>query len=434
MTINLKNILNPNVKLSKMGDFQELKEIKGVSISSVSADLYNDGRDDVTLFYFEEGAKYAAIYTQSKIVSNSIRWNKKIKNKFVKALFVNTKCANTFNGKQGYQALKELSKTISRELTLKLSREPGGANNVVDVNEIIFASTGVIGDIFPIDKIKNSISNLVEKSKDNNNKYIWIKAASAIMTTDTRPKLAYEECEIGNKKVRISGIAKGSGMIAPNMATMLAFIFTDANIPSNVLKGLLLRNVKTTFNAITIDSDTSTNDMVGIFSTGFAKNLKIYNVLDPQLKAFEKCLHNVMLNLAKQIVVDGEGAKKFLVINVRKAKSELSAKRIAFSLANSPLIKTAVAGGDPNWGRVLMAIGKTEEAIAIDKLKIQFGEFTIVENGQQVQDYDEEIIKKYMEWDHIEINIELNIGKSDFTVYTCDFTKEYIEINADYRN
>ena len=254
------------------------------------------------------------------------------------------------------------------------------------------------------------------------------------MTTDTRPKLAFEECEIGNKKIRISAIAKGSGMIAPNMATMLAFVFTDANISSVILKSLLQRNIGTTFNAITVDSDTSTNDMVGIFSTGTVINPKIYNVLDPKLKGFEKSLHNVMLNLSKQIVVDGEGAKKFITINILKAKSIQSAKKIGFSVGNSPLIKTAVAGEDPNWGRIVMAIGKSEEHIDTDKLKIKFGNITIVENGQQVQNYDEKLVKEYMKWNYIEINIELNIGKSNFTVYTCDFTNEYININADYRS
>ncbi len=434
MTINLKNLLNPKIKISKMGDFQELKQIKGLSISSVSADLYGDGRDDLSLFYFKDGAKYAAIYTKSKIVSDSINWNLKIKNKFVKALLVNTKNANTFTGKQGLLGLKELSKTLSKQLTIKLALAPEGVSEVVSANEIIFASTGVIGETFPVNKIKKTIPYLVEQIKDNQNKYIWFKAASTIMTTDTKPKLAFEECEIGSKKIRISAIAKGSGMIAPNMATMLAFIFTDANIPSVILKALLTRNVSTTFNAITVDGDTSTNDMVGIFATGYAKNSKIYNSIDPKLKDFEKSLHNVMLNLAKQIIVDGEGAKKFLIINVLKAKSVQSAKKIAFSVANSPLIKTAIAGEDPNWGRVIMAIGKSEETIAIDKLKIQFGDFTIVENGQQVHDYNEKIVKEYMKWESIIINIELNMGKSDFTVYTCDFTKDYIDINADYRN
>ena len=438
MTINLKNLLNPNAKISKMGDFQELKQIEGLSISAVSADLYENGRDDVSLFYFKDGAKYAALYTKSIIVSESIHWNLKNKNKSIKALLVNTKNANTFTGKKGFQGLKELSRSLSKHLTLKLAQAPEGAKDVIDPNEIIFASTGVIGDVFPTEKIKEQIPYLIKNLKNNQNKYVWFKAASSILTTDMRPKLAFEECEIGNKKIKISAIAKGSGMIAPNLcnyhATMLAFIFTDANISSSILKGLLSKNVNTTFNAITVDGDTSTNDAVMMFATGKIKNSKIYNILDPKLKGFEKALHNVMLNLSKQIVADGEGAKKFITINVIKAKSIQGAKKIAFSVANSPLVKTAVAGEDPNYGRIIMAIGKSEENIVINNLTIKFGKFTVVENGQQIDNYNEKIVKEYMRQDDIEINIDLNIGKSNFTVYTCDFTRDYIDINSDYRN
>jgi len=434
MTINLKNLLNPNIKTSKMGDFQELKGIEGLSISAVSADLYKNGRDDLSLFYFKDGAKYAALYTKSKIVSQSIHWNLKVKNKSIKALLVNTKNANTFTGRQGFQGLKELSKSLSKCLTLKLAQEPQGVRDTVDTNEIIFASTGVIGDVFPAEKIRERIPYLVQSLKDIQNKYVWFKAASSILTTDTRPKLAFEECEIGGKKIKISAIAKGSGMIFPNMATMLAFIFTDSSIPSHILKGLLSKNVGTTFNAISVDGDSSTNDSVMIFATGKVKNSKIYSILDPKLKGFEKALHNVMLNLSKQIVIDGEGAKKFITINVTKARSTQGAKKIAFSVANSPLVKTAVAGADPNYGRVIMAVGQAKENIIPNNLTIRFGKFTVVENGKQIDNYNEEIVRNYMRWDAIEINIELNMGKSNFTVYTCDFTKDYIDINTDYRN
>ena len=227
-----------------MGDFQELKQIEGLSISAVSADLYGNGRDDLSLFYFKDGARYAALYTKSKIISESIHWNLKVKNKSIKALLVNTKNANTFTGKKGFQGLKELSKSLSKHLTLKLAQAPGGARDIIDPSEIIFASTGVIGDTFPTEKIKERIPYLIQNLKDNQNKYVWFKAASSIITTDTRPKLAFEECEIGSKKIKICAIAKGSGMIAPNLrdyhATMLAFIFTDENISSSILKGLLL--------------------------------------------------------------------------------------------------------------------------------------------------------------------------------------------------
>ena len=434
MTLNLKNLLNPKVKMSKMGEFQELQPIAGLEISAISADLYGDGRDDLALFYFEEGANYAGVYTSSKVTSVPINWNLKIKRNFVKALMVNTKNANVFTGTKGAQGLKEIAQSLSKSLTLKSSQSPKGASEIIKITDIVFASTGVIGEEFPHVKIKNRIPELVKKLRPEQNKFVWFKAASAIMTTDTKPKVAYEECKIGNTIVKISGIAKGSGMIAPNMATMLSFIFTDANIPSVFLKSILKKVMGTTFNSITVDSDTSTNDMVGIFATGKAKNSKIYNVLDPKLQDFEKALHRLSLNLAKQIVVDGEGAKKFVTINVIGARSSSMAKTIAFSIATSPLVKTAIAGEDPNWGRIVMAIGKSKENIIANKIQIKFGNFLVAEQSRIAKDYNESDVKEYMKWDSINIEVNLNIGAAAFTVYTCDFTHDYIDINADYRN
>ena len=434
MTLNLKNLLNPKVKMSKMGEFQELQPIAGLEISAISADLYGDGRDDLALFYFEEGANYAGVYTSSKVTSVPINWNLKIKRNFVKALMVNTKNANVFTGTKGAQGLKEIAQSLSKSLTLKSSQSPKGASEIIKITDIVFASTGVIGEEFPHIKIKNRIPELVKKLRPEQNKFVWFKAASAIMTTDTKPKVAYEECKIGNTIVKISGIAKGSGMIAPNMATMLSFIFTDANIPSVFLKSILKKVMGTTFNSITVDSDTSTNDMVGIFATGKAKNSKIYNVLDPKLQDFEKALHRLSLNLAKQIVVDGEGAKKFVTINIIGARSSSMAKNIAFSIANSPLVKTAIAGEDPNWGRIVMAIGKSKENIIANKIQIKFGNFLVAEQSRIAKDYNESDVKEYMKWDSINIEVNLNIGAAAFTVYTCDFTHDYIDINADYRN
>ena len=434
MTVNLKNFLNPKIKMSKMGEFQELQPIEGMEMSSVSADLYGDGRDDLSLFYFKDGANFAAIYTTSKVTSASINWNLKIKRHFVKGLLVNTKNANTFTGIKGAQGLKEIAHTLSKALTLKSSQSPKGVTDVVKITDLLFASTGVIGEDFPSTKIKNNISELVKKLRTEQNKFVWFKTASAIMTTDTRPKLAYEECKIGNKLVKISGIAKGSGMIAPNMATMLSFIFTDANIPSIFLRAILKKVAATTFNSITVDSDTSTNDMVGIFATGKAKSLKIYNVLDPKLQDFEEALHRLSLNLAKQIVVDGEGAKKFITINVIGARSMTMAKNIGFSIANSPLFKTAIAGEDPNWGRIVMAIGKSGENIVPNKIQIKIGDYLIVEQSKMAKDYKEKDIKQYLKWDSVNIQVNLNIGNASYTVYTCDFTHGYIDINADYRN
>ena len=433
MAINIKNFLNVKNKLSKMRDFQDLGHIDGISISAITADLYGDGRDDITLFYFSEGAKYASVYTKSKIVSENIKFNLQLKNKLVKALFINTKSANTFTGKQGFESIKELSKYLSKELTLRASRAEVGTNDVVKPNQILFASTGVIGETYPVEKIKNKIPDLVASLKTVQNKYVWIKAASAIKTTDTIPKLAFEECKIGEKNVKIYGIAKGSGMIAPNMATMLAFIFTDADLSANILKSLLKRNIDSTFNAITVDGDTSTNDMLTFFSTGKVNNPNIENILDPRLIIFEKKLHNVMLNLSLQIIKDGEGAKKLLKIHISKAQNYQSARKIAFSIANSPLIKTAIAGEDPNWGRVIMAIGKSGENVNVKKLNIKFGELSIIKNGELNSEYDEKIAQEYMEWDSIEINVEMNMGEGNYIAYTCDFTKDYIDINTDYR-
>ncbi len=434
MTVNLKNFLNPKIKMSKMGEFQELQPIDGLEMSSISADLYKDGRDDLSLFYFKDGANFASIYTESKVTSASINWNLKIKRHFVKGLLVNTQNANTFTGIKGAQGLKEIAHSLSKALTIKSSQSPKGVSDVVKITDLIFASTGVIGEEFPYLKIKNRISELVKKLRTEQTKFVWFKTASAIMTTDTRPKLAYEECKIGSKLVKISGIAKGSGMIAPNMATMLAFIFTDANIPSVFLKAILKKVTATTFNSITVDGDTSTNDMVAIFATNKVKNSKIYNVLDPKLQDFEKALHRLSLNLAKQIVVDGEGAKKFITINVIGARSNSMAKNIGFSIANSPLFKTAIAGGDPNWGRIVMAIGKSGENIIPNKIQIKIGDFLVVEQSKAAKDYNEKEVKSYMQWDSITIEVNLNLGSSSHTVYTCDMTHDYIDINTDYRN
>ena len=434
MTLNLKNLLNPKVKMSKMGEFQELQPIEGLEISAVSADLYGDGRDDLTLFYFREGANFGAVYTSSKVTSASINWNLRIKRHFVKALMVNTKNANTFTGTKGAQGLKEIALALSKALTLKSSQTPKGVTEVVKITDLLFASTGVIGEDFPYLKIKNRIPELVKKLKIDQSKFVWFKAASAIMTTDTRPKVAYEECKMGNKLIKISGIAKGSGMIAPNMATMLSFIFTDANIPSVFLKAILKKVTTTTFNSITVDSDTSTNDMVGIFSTGKAKNSKIYNVLDPKLQDFEKALHRLCLNLAKQIVVDGEGAKKFITINVIGARSQSMARSVGFSIANSPLFKTAMAAGDPNWGRIIMACGKSGENIIANKIKLKIGDYLIAEGGKVAKDYNEKNVKEYMKWNSINIEVNLSIGSAEYKVYTCDFTHDYIDINANYRS
>ena len=434
MTINLKNFLSDKSKLSKMGEFQDLKPLDGLEVSSISADLYKNGRDDLALFYFKEGANYATLTTTNSIVSETITWNEKSNKKVIKALLVNTKNANTFTGKQGYEGIEAVAKNLAKTLTLRESKKEEGINETIKIKDLIFASTGVIGETFPSEQISNRLSDLVSKLRDDQNKLIWIKTASAIMTTDTKPKLAYDEFTFNNKIIRIAAVAKGSGMIAPNLATMLSFIFTDADIPSNLLKVLLKKTAANTFNAITVDGDQSTNDMVSIFSTRKIKIGHNRGVSDPVIQKFESSLKNVCLNLAKQIVVDGEGAKKFLTINVINAKSTLSAKKIAFSVANSPLVKTAIAGEDPNWGRVIMGIGKSGEKIDKNKIAIKFGEFLLADMGAPVENIDFDKLKEYMQWDSISIEINLNFGSETFECYTCDFTNDYIDINADYKN
>ena len=434
MTINLKNFLNPDKKMSKMGEFQELKHIDGLEVSAISADLYNNGRDDLSLFYFKDGANYASAYTSSSIISESISWNKKNTKKNVKALIVNTKNANTFTGNQGYLGLTEVGKLLIDSLNNRETISGDKNHKSIKMKELMFASTGVIGEKFPVEKIKKNVQNLVENLRTVQNKLIWLKSASAIMTTDTRPKAAFAEFRLGNKVIKISGIAKGSGMIAPNLATMLSFIFTDADISSNVLKKILKKVIATTFNAITVDSDTSTNDSVVIFATKKVKLGNLTSISSPTIIKFEEALKTVCLDLAKQIVVDGEGAKKFISINVINSKSISAAKKIAFSIANSPLLKTAVAGEDPNWGRIVMGIGKSCEKIDPKKLTIKLGEFLIAEKGKISESYDEAKLKEYMKWDSISIEINLSQGKDKFECYTCDFTHDYININADYRN
>ena len=433
MGINLSNFLSSKSNNRRMGDFQDLDHIDGVSISSVSANLYNNTRDDLVMFYFREGANYASVYTQSKIVSENIKWNLNQRNKKVFSLIVNARNANCFTGKQGYKSLERIAETVSEKLSEK-QKEDEEIPKKIKTRDIIFGCTGTIGEIFPETKIKNKIPELVSKIKYTQNKYIWMKAALGIMTTDTQPKMAMEECLIGNSKIKIFGLAKGSGMIQPNMATTLGYIFTDANLPNNLLKKLLKKNISTTFNAISCDGDTSTNDMITIFSTGKSKHIKVKNINDEKIREFDYALNKVLLNLAKRVVADGEGASKFICINIFNCKTESDGKKIALSIANSPLVKTAIAGEDPNWGRIIMAIGKAGIAINFDKLTIKFGDIIIIQNGKLNTSYNEFDASEYMKHDTIEINIDISKGSKNFTVYTMDFTKKYIDINADYRS
>ncbi len=433
MGINLPNFLLSKSKNNRMLEYQDLDHIDGVSISSVCANLYRDTRDDLVMFYFRDGANYASVYTQSKIISENIKWNLNQNSKKIYSLLINTRNANCFTGRQGYKSLEKIADQISQELTLK-QKEDEENPKIIKSKEIIFGCTGTIGEIFPEDKIKDKIPALVKNIKYTQNKYIWMKAALGIMTTDTQPKMSMENCKVAGSSVKIFGIAKGSGMIRPNMATTLAYIFTDANISNEILKKLLKKNVSTTFNAISCDSDTSTNDMLCIFSTGKAKHPKIKNYNDRRIRDFEEALKKVLLNLAKRVVLDGEGASKFITINVENCKNEDEAKKIGLSVANSPLVKTAIAGEDPNWGRIVMAIGKSDVSINLEKLSIKLGEFSIINNGKLNLNYNESDIVNYMKNENIDININIFTGSKKFTTYTMDLTKKYIEINSDYRS
>tara|TARA_Y100001970_G_scaffold274097_1_gene373310 strand:- start:1115 stop:2416 length:1302 start_codon:yes stop_codon:yes gene_type:complete len=433
MGINLTNFLSSKSKNKRMMEFQDLDHVDGVSVSTVCANLYKNQRDDLVMFYFRDGANFASLYTQSKIVSENIKWNLNNKVQKIFSLIINTRNANCFTGQQGYKSLENIAKITAEQLSEK-QKEDEVQPKKIKSKEIIFGCTGTIGEIFPEEKIKEKIPELVSKIKYTQNKYIWMKAALGMMTTDTQPKMAMEECLIGNSKIKIYGVAKGSGMIQPNMGTTLGYIFTDADISNDILKKLLKKNITSTFNAISCDSDTSTNDMISIFSTGKAKHSKINNINDEKLNEFDSALNKVLLNLAKRVVADGEGASKFISIKVKNCKNENDAKKIAFSIANSPLVKTAIAGEDPNWGRIVMAIGKAGVSIDLENLFINFGEFNIIQNGKINPNYNEDIVADYIKNNNIDINIDLLKGSKSFTVYTMDLTKKYVEINSDYRS
>ncbi len=433
MDFGINNFFDKKHKDLKIGHFQDLEHIDGLSISTVSCGLYDKKRDDLVLFYFRDGAKYASVYTQSKILSENIKWNKRIKEKKVFGLLVNTRNANALTGHDGYNSLKKISLNLSKLLSEKQITDEDNPLKIKPGN-ILFACTGTIGEKFPESKIISNLKYLIERIKYTQNKLIWIKAALGIMTTDTKPKLSMFECKIGGTEVKIYGIAKGSGMVYPNMATTLGFIFTDANISSSILRQILRKNIKSTFNAITCDGDTSTNDMVSIFTTSKASNKEIKSINDPKLKKFINGVEEVMLNLAKRVVSDGEGATKFVSVKCNNSKSEEEAKKVCFSIANSPLVKTAVFAEDPNWGRIAMAVGKSGVRFNIEKLKIFIGKFIIFNKGKIDKSYNEVDVREYMKNENIEITVDLSTGSKEFTAYTMDLSKKYIEINSDYRS
>ncbi len=425
---------NYQINTNSMGFYQNLEHLDGLGLSAVSANLYeNKKRDDVVIFYFRKGATHASVYTQSNIKSENIKWNLNNSKDKIYALLVNTRNANAFTGKEGYKSINNISLLLSDLLSKKQINDEEEPKKI-KIKNLLFASTGTIGERFPEKKILEAIPNLINNIKYVQNKYIWVKSAMGILTTDTRPKLSMEECKIGNTSIKVYGLAKGAGMIHPDMATTLGFIFTDARINSNILKQLLKKNIQNTFNAITCDGDTSTNDMVSIFSTGYANHKEIKSYKDKAISDFDKSLNKVLKNLAKSIAADGEGASKFVTIKVEKCKNEADAKKICFSIANSPLVKTAIAGEDPNWGRIIMAVGKSKVKLNLNKLSISIGEYKIIENGKISSNYNEADVANYMKSLKIDINVQIGNGSKEFEVYTMDLTKKYIEINADYRS
>ncbi|MGE0234143.1 bifunctional glutamate N-acetyltransferase/amino-acid acetyltransferase ArgJ [Methylocystis sp.] len=399
----------------------EIPPLEGVRFAVGAAGVRYAGRTDVMLALLDAGTTVAGVFTKSKCPSAPVDWCRdKLKGGKARALLVNSGNANAFTGKTGAQAVK---------FSAKLAAAATGAPE----RQIFLASTGVIGEPLDAHKFDGLLAKLVEEARPDG----WQDAAGAIMTTDTYPKLSTRTATIGGVEVTISGIAKGAGMIAPDMATMLAFVFTDAAIDSEPLQAMLENGAKRSFNAITVDGDTSTSDTLLLFATGAAKKRgapKIEEASDKRLADFKRALDAVLLDLAHQVVKDGEGARKFVEVTVTGAESAKAAKRVAFSIANSPLVKTAIAGEDANWGRIVMAVGKAGEKADRDRLAIWFGGVRVAHKGLRDPDYDEAEVSQIMKRDEIVINVDLGLGKGAATVWTCDLTKEYVAINGDYRS
>jgi glutamate N-acetyltransferase / amino-acid N-acetyltransferase len=401
--------------------YPELPDVEGVRFATVAAGVRYAGRTDVMMALFDAPARVAGVFTRSLCPSAPVDWCRaNLSQGLARALVVNSGNANAFTGAVGAEAVRHVAVAASKSV----GAAPG---------QIFMASTGVIGEPLDGGKIARAVDNLVAKVTPDG----LMSAAKAIMTTDTFPKVATKKARLGETEIVINGIAKGAGMIAPDMATMLSFVFTDAPISAPVLQELLAKSVDRSFNCITVDSDTSTSDTLLLFSTGAAARRgapEITESADPRLAGFKRALDSVLLNLAHQVVCDGEGARKFIEIKVEGAKSRKSAKRIALSIANSPLVKTAVAGEDANWGRIVMAVGKAGEKADRDKLAIHFGKIRVANNGLRDPAYSETEASAYMKRDKIDIRVNVGIGKSSATVWTCDLTKEYVAINGDYRS
>jgi glutamate N-acetyltransferase / amino-acid N-acetyltransferase len=399
--------------------YPALPPIAGVRFATIAAGVRYSGRTDVMMALFDRPAAVAGVFTRSKCPSAPVDWCRQhLTGGKARALIVNSGNANAFTGGVGAAAVAHVADAAAKAI--------GAAPN-----EIFMASTGVIGEPLDATRITRVIDTLIADAREDS----LLSAAKAIMTTDTYPKIATARVKLGDGEVVISGIAKGAGMIAPDMATMLAYVFTDAAVAPRALQAMLSKSVERSFNAITVDSDTSTSDTLMLFATGAAKNATpIEDAADPRAAEFRRALDKLLRNLAHQVVRDGEGARKFITVNVEGAATRKAAKRIALSIANSPLVKTACAGEDANWGRVVMAVGKAGEKAERDKLDIYFGKTRVARQGLRDPDYDEAAASAYMKRDSIEITADLGIGRGRATVWTCDLTKEYVAINGDYRS
>jgi glutamate N-acetyltransferase/amino-acid N-acetyltransferase len=402
--------------------YPDVTPIEGVRFATAAAGIRYKGRTDVMLALLDKGTQVAGVFTRSKCPSAPVDWCRaKLKGGKARALVVNSGNANAFTGKVGAAATK---------LTAEIAGKATGA----PLGEIFLASTGVIGEPLDATKFNGVMDDLVRRAAPDG----LLEAAKAIMTTDTFPKIATATAEIGGVEVRINGMAKGAGMIAPDMATMLSYVFTDAPIASAALQAMLSKSVQGSFNSITVDSDTSTSDTLMLFATGAAAKRgapKISEASDRRLASFKKALDAVLLDLAHQVVRDGEGCRKFVGIEVTGAASAAAAKRIGLSIANSPLVKTAIAGEDANWGRIVAAVGKAGEKADRDKLAIWFGDIRVAHKGLRDPTYDEAKTSAYMKGENIEIRVDCGAGgKGIAKVWTCDLTKEYVAINGDYRS
>ncbi len=402
-------------------DVPEMPAIAGIRLATAEAGIRYKNRTDVLLAVMDKGTAVAGVFTKSKCPSAPVEWCRaRLKGGKARALVVNSGNANAFTGKTG---------RASTALTAKIAAKAVGCSE----GEVFLASTGVIGEPLDATKFNGVLGQLAETAEPSG----WMGAAKAIMTTDTFPKVATRTVKLGKARVTINGMAKGAGMIAPDMATMLSFVFTDAPIAPAALQALLKSGVEDTFNAVTIDGDTSTSDTLLAFATGAAAEHgapTITRASDPRLKAFTRAFNEVLADLAEQVARDGEGARKLVEITVEGAKTKASARRIAMSIANSPLVKTAIAGEDANWGRVVMAVGKAGEPADRDKLSISFNGIRVAKSGARDPSYDEAQVSEAMKAPKIAIKVALGLGKGRDRVLTCDLTKEYVAINGDYRS